>query len=88
MGKDYHSLLVEHCLPNLIKLLSTEEPQNDLEVAADVQLRHLHFGPAFSNALAQLAISCVDERIVVELVEEGLGGRGESEFEVAEKREG
>lgn len=87
MSEDYHSLLVQHCLPNLIKLLSTEKPQNDLEVAPDVQLRHLHLGPAFSNALAELAVSCVDEGIVVEFVEEGLGGGGESEFEVAEERE-
>jgi hypothetical protein len=51
-------------------------------------LRHLQSRPALGKAFTEIAVCSIDEWVVVEVIEEGFSGRGESQFEIAEQRQG
>ena len=73
MRKDDHPFLIQHCLPNLIKLQGAKVVNDDLEITADVQLIHLQLGPTLTQTLAELLVGSINEGIIVELSKEGLG---------------
>ena len=74
MRKDDHPFLIQHCLPNLIKLQGAKVVNDDLEITADVQLIHLQLGPTLTQTLAELLVGSINEGIIVELRKEGLSG--------------
>ena len=67
MRKDDHTFLIQHCLPDLIKLQSAKVVNDDLEITADVELVHLQLGPTLTQALAELLVGSINEGIIVEL---------------------
>ena len=72
MRKDDHPFLIQHCLPNLIKLQGAKVINDDLEITADVELVHLQLGPTLTQTLAELLVGSINEGIIVELSKEGL----------------
>ena len=74
MRKNDHPFLIQHCLPNLIKLQGAKVINDDLEITADVELVHLQLGPTLTQTLAELLVGSINEGIIVELSKKSFSG--------------
>ena len=74
MRKDDHPFLIQHCLPDLIKLQGAKVVNDDLEITADVELIHLQLGPTLTQTLAELLVGSINEGIIVELSKKSFSG--------------
>ena len=74
MRKDDHPFLIQHCLPDLIKLQGAKVVNDDLEITADVELIHLQLGPTLTQTLTELLVGSINEGIIVELSKKSFSG--------------
>ena len=67
--------------------MNSKQINNYLEITADIQLIHLQLWPSLSQIFIQIAVSCVYERMIIEIVEKYFSCWGKSKLEIAEQRQ-